>query len=191
MKLTETMNKLVKGLPRKETLIKIIELNKKQEAFDDQTIEKMCEQKNALYVDSLQTLSAANLLPHILEFIQEAKKEGYLLAIASSSKNAPMILNKLNIAQYFDYIVNPQSVINGKPAPDIYLAAASGLDLNPNECVGIEDAEVGIKGLNQAGIFTVGIDNGNEKIKNQANISFSTTNELDLKQIVNVFNNRK
>ena len=183
---SSTENELLRGLPRKETLLAILKL--KAIDFDEATIEKICNQKNALYVQLLKTqLSKKDLLPGIIEFLETAQAQKLKMAIASSSKNAPLILERLDILKYFDYIVNVDQIKKGKPAPDIYLAAARGLNLEPAACIGFEDALVGIQGLMQAGIKTVSITNQTEEMYLNGTFTCTTTAQLDLKAILAYF----
>jgi beta-phosphoglucomutase len=182
---------LLKGLSRRDTLLAILKYKKISDKFSNEQIEKICTQKNNLYVQMLDSLNPNSLYPEINTFIQSLIKNNVKLAIASSSQNAKMILKRLNIIHFFDFLVDPLSIKNPKPAPDIYLAAAQGLHLSPSECIGIEDAIAGIDGLKSAKIFAVGIDNGVEQIKNKSNISFATPNDINLEEIITTYEKQK
>ena len=183
---TEEENALLKGLPRKETLLAILRL--KKISLDDSIIDKICDQKNNLYVSFLQTkISKKDILPGIEKLLNDAKNKAIKMAIASSSKNAKIILEKLEIIDYFDFIVDVDTIKNGKPAPDIYLAAAKGLNLKARECIGFEDAFVGIKGLIRSNIHPVSITNGIKEMNIHGAYICQTTNEIDLDQILEYF----
>lgn len=77
---------------------------------------------------------------------------------------------------YFDAIVDPTKIAHGKPAPDIYLAAASALGLSPSDCVGFEDAVAGIAAINSATAVSIGIGSANEL--KQADKLFASTQDL-------------
>jgi beta-phosphoglucomutase len=102
-------------------------------------------------------LAEDDILPGLRTLIEQAHAKKFKLAIASSSKNAPLILKKIKLFDFFDYISNPSDIPNGKPAPDIYLDAAKGLNLKPEQCIGFEDAIEGVRGLAVANIDSVGI----------------------------------
>ena len=181
-------NELLKGIPRRETLLKILELKKME--MNDQLIDQVCDEKNNLYVSLLKTeISEDDILPGILQLLEDARKLNLKIALASSSKNAKAILERLKIINYFDFIVNVNKIKNGKPAPDIYLAAAKGLKLNPQECIGFEDALVGIEGLMSANIKTVSITNSIKEMYVNGTYICETTNDIKLENILEYFKN--
>ncbi len=183
---TEKENELLKGLSREKTLLEILKLKKVK--LDKKEIEKVCEDKNNLYISFLNTkLKKSDILPGIEKLLKEAKKLKLKMAIASSSKNAKLILKKLDVLKYFDYIVDVDKIENGKPAPDIYLAAASGLNLQPRECVGFEDAISGIIGLLAANINTVSITNNTKEMYKNGTYICDTTKDIDLNKIISYF----
>ena len=187
IKYTEKENELLKGLPRKETLLAILKLKKIK--LDNKKIDKMCEDKNNLYIKSLKTkITKKDILPGIKKLLDDAKKAKIKMAIASSSKNAKTILERLDVIDYFDYIVNVDKIKNGKPAPDIYLAAAQGLKLKPEECVGFEDALVGIQGLMSAKIHAVSVTYGIKEMYVNGTFICDTTADINLDKILAYFN---
>lgn len=184
--LTEEINEKIKGLPRKETLLEILKIYDVN--INDDLINDLCEKKNNYYLELLNTnLGQKDILDGIYNLLIDAKNDGIKLAIASSSLNAKMILEKLNILDLFDYIVDSKKIKNGKPAPDIYIDAAYGLNLDPRECIGFEDASVGIYGLNQAKIFSIGINKNDLTVKNNSKLFFNSTNELNYEKIKKEF----
>ena len=101
-------------------------------------------------------LAERNVLPGIRNFLQEARADGMKLGLASASKNARAIMDALNLTQSMDFIADAAAA-RSKPAPDIFLLAAEGLGLQPENCIGIEDASAGIKAIHAAGMRAVGI----------------------------------
>ncbi len=91
-------------------------------------------------------------LPGVIELIKALKAEKFKLAVGSSgpSKNVYMFLESLKIQNYFDAIVTAAEVKNGKPAPDVFLIAAKGVKVKPENCVVIEDAPVGVEAAKRA-----------------------------------------
>ncbi|MEG0456883.1 MAG: HAD-IA family hydrolase [Oscillospiraceae bacterium] len=189
--LTETVNEKIKGFPRTETLLKIFEIyDFDYSEFDESKLEKICDVKNETYLNLINSkLNEDYILFGIKNLLQEAKSMNLKIALASSSKNAPLILDKLKIKSYFDFIANPSDVKNSKPAPDLYLLAAKGLNLLPSECVGFEDAMIGIQGLNDADIFSVGISLQDYYVRNNSKYFVKDTKELNLKDILAKANN--
>jgi beta-phosphoglucomutase len=79
-------------------------------------------------------------------------------------------MNRLQLTDQFDTIVDASSIKNGKPDPEIFLKAAQQLEVEPERCIGIEDAEAGIEAIKAAGMFAVGI--GNETTLSKADLIF-------------------
>ncbi|VEU75064.1 beta-phosphoglucomutase (beta-PGM) domain-containing protein [Mycoplasmopsis citelli] len=179
-------NEPLKGLPRKETLVAILKLKNLLSQFSEQKIEQMCFNKNEEYKQMLQTsLNPSAILPGIENFLKELKNKKYKLAVASSSHNAPLILEKIQLINYFDFIVDPANVKNGKPAPDIYLLAAQGMNLVPQECVGIEDAPSGVKSIIEANMRSIAIiPQGQEHLFDHSDLVIHSTEELILNDIL-------
>lgn len=137
---------------------------------------ELAAEKNELYKESLATLSSQDILPGITNLLADLKAHQVKIALASASQNGSFILAKLQLTAYFDAIVDPTKVTHGKPAPDIYLAAASALDLAPSDCVGFEDAVAGISAINSAKAVSIGIGSANEL--KQADKLFASTQDL-------------
>lgn len=179
-------DEFLKGIPRKEALLKILET--REIDLPNHLIEQICNEKNHLYVTYVQNqIDEQAILPGIKDFLKKAKLKNLKLAIASSSKNAKTILHCLNLINHFDFIVNTDEIQNGKPAPDIYLAAAKGLNLKPSECIGFEDALSGIKGLIDAQIKTVSIIEPTANFNLSGTYVCSSTQELNLDLILDYF----
>jgi HAD superfamily hydrolase (TIGR01509 family) len=110
-----------------------------------------------------QQLSQAELTPTegITEVLKHLKHNGHLLAIASSGlkRNISVILHKLDMEQYFDLIVSGDEIPNGKPDPDIFLAAASYLNMPPSACIVVEDSTNGVAAAKAAGMYCIGYRN--------------------------------
>lgn len=183
--LDKATNYKVQGLVRKETLLKILELNNFDlSKIDEAKINKICDKKNKYYLSLIKNkMSEENILPGILNLLKIAKKEKLKIAIASSSKNSSLILTKMNIIHFFDYIVNLDEIKKPKPNPEIYLEACKGIGCNVNECIGFEDASLGIEGLNKANIFCVGINPNNEYVKQNCNFYLQSTKEINFEDI--------
>lgn len=179
--LYHTMEIAMRGKSREASLAVLLEINAVKDKYDNKQKEKMCDEKNDYYKTLLHNLSKEDCLPGVLQFIETLHNEGIKVALVSSSLNALFILNKLEITDYFDVIVDPKSVNEGKPKPDIYLKGCEQLRLSPHFCLGIEDAPTGIQSIDSAGMFSIGI--GNPEILKEATINFISTEELTLNKI--------
>lgn len=98
-------------------------------------------------------------IPHAIELIYKLKRDNFKLAIASASTTLFInkVLNELEIKDNFDAIVSAQEVEHGKPAPDIFLLAASRLGVSPEDSVVIEDGRSGMIGAKEAGMKCIGL----------------------------------
>lgn len=174
VKLPSDLEEKTKGVSRADSL-KVI-LNYLDVSVSERMFQQLLFEKNEQYKESLKQLSPDNILPGVAAFISELKQQNVKLALASSSLNGPLILEKLALAETFDTIVDPSKVENGKPAPDIFIAAANSLNLKPSECVGIEDSIAGLEAIKESGAFSVAI--GNSIDLKTADLPLSTTAEL-------------
>ncbi len=96
------------------------------------------------------------------------------IGLASVSLNAPGILHALGIHQAFDFCADASRICRSKPDPEIFLAACKGLNVRPEEAIGIEDAAAGVDAINAAGMLSVGIGPG----LNHAGLQLHSTQEL-------------
>ena len=155
-------NEQLKGISRMDSLERILTLGNKNDAYTEVEKEELATKKNTHYVQLLQSLTPDDLLPGVKTFLDEAKAKNIPCAIASASKNAPFILDKLGVMQDFDTIVDPATLKKGKPDPEIFIQAALALGIEPAEAVGFEDAQAGIDGIKAAGMYAVGVYSGEE-----------------------------
>jgi beta-phosphoglucomutase len=96
-------------------------------------------------------------LPGAGEWVKRLERAGWRQAIASSAPrlNVETILEVTGLR--FDAIVAAEDVTHGKPAPDVFLAAARKVDVPPRRCVVVEDADAGVEAGRRAMMRTVGI----------------------------------
>jgi HAD superfamily hydrolase (TIGR01509 family) len=117
---------------------------------------------NVAVVDRVTSAYEAHLplLPHAVEIVRELATR-WPLGVASSS-NRPIIelvLERAGLRACFDAIVSSEEVEHGKPAPDVYIAAARLLDVEPEDCAAVEDSTNGIKAAVAAGMRTIAAPN--------------------------------
>lgn len=147
---------------------------------EDQKV-ALATEKNTNYLKLVDQMTPANILPGIKAFLDEIKDHGYLLSLASASKNAPKVLQKLQLTDYFPKIVDPKILSKGKPDPEIYLKGAALIDLKPEQCIGVEDAAAGVESINAAGETSIGI--GDKQTLKDADIHFENTADMTLANI--------
>lgn len=97
----------------------------------------------------------------IKDLLENLTKLRYRVALASSSSKPfiEAVLNKFEINRFFEVIVSGDEIKDGKPAPDIYIEAASRLAVSPDSCIVLEDSKNGINAGNAAGMKTIGFSN--------------------------------
>ena len=178
----EAVNERLKGVSRMKSFEIILEVNGAEDRFSEAEKEELIKKKNDLYVSFVKTLTPDDMMPGIAEFIDRAKAEGIKTAVASVSKNAPLVLSCLGAADKFDYVADASKVTKSKPAPDIFLVCADALGVFPCDCIGIEDAQAGIEAIKAAGMFSVGINVAVTSV--EPDIHLKSTSELDFDKIV-------
>ena len=181
----EKFNECLKGVSRMGSLELILQHGGQENDYAPAEKEALAAKKNARYVELLQDITPKNVLPGILPFLEECHNSGIQTALASASKNAPFILDKLGIANHFDYVADAAKVAHSKPAPDIFLAAAAGLDFAPEFCLGVEDAAAGIQAIHAAGMKAVGI--GGKETLYEADLLLADTGKLNLLSVLKNF----
>lgn len=105
--------------------------------------EVLAEQKNQIFKSYLPELSEADLDEELVPTILQLKREGYLLAVASSSKNAGAVLRHLQLDDYFDTISDGNNSKKQKPEPEIYLNVCKFLNVAIEECMIVEGTAIG------------------------------------------------
>ena len=177
-------NEQLKGISRMDSLERILAYGGKENDYTAEQKEEMAADKNANYVKLLDDLSPADLLPGVKAFLDAAKEMNVPCSLASASKNAPFILKKLGVYDYFDAIVDPATLKKGKPDPEIFVRAAELIHIDPSEAVGFEDAQAGIEGIKGAGMYAVGVE-GNEPLT-EADMTIKSFEELNVSDLLNL-----
>ena len=179
----ENFNETLKGISRMDSLDRILAHGHRENAFTPAEKEALAQQKNDHYVQLLEHLTTEDVLPGVVPLLQQAQARHIPCAVASASKNAPLILEKLGVRAYFATIVDPDSLSKGKPDPEIFLAAADSIGVLPQNAIGFEDAQSGIDGLKAAGIYAVGLSASQPLIG--ADMQVSEMTELSVDALLN------
>ncbi len=170
----QEINKQLLGVSREESLERILAAN-----CATWTAEKKaacCVRKNERYKELLGGLTKKDILPGITGLLAELKANGVPAVLASSSKNAPAVLEALGIRDCFAAIADAARVQKAKPEADIFLDAAEKSGAWYTDCVGIEDAPAGIQAIKKGGLTAVGIGRG--KGLDGADLLLGSTEEL-------------
>jgi beta-phosphoglucomutase-like phosphatase (HAD superfamily) len=89
----------------------------------------------------------------------KAEKIDRCIASSGLMKNVQLILEKLNVEEYFSHLVSGEMVTNGKPSPDIFLQAAGHFSTKSSNCVVIEDSRNGVEAARSANMNCIGYIN--------------------------------
>lgn len=150
---TREDNELLRGIPRRESLLLIL----KGRQFSEEQIQDMMARKNRYYLEFIREISGRDLLPGARELLEEIHAAGLKSALGSASRNAPEVIQRLGIAHLLDAVSHGGSVEKQKPAPDLFLHAAAQLGLEPGQCVVVEDAAAGIEAARAGGFRSIGL----------------------------------
>lgn len=97
------------------------------------------------------------ILPGALAFVDALCGKKLKTAVASSSKNAPFILERLRLADTFDAVVSGNDIAKSKPDPEVFLTAARRLETAPAVCLVVEDSLAGIEAAKAGGMRALGV----------------------------------
>jgi beta-phosphoglucomutase len=112
----------------------------------------LAERKNELYRRAIESISPRDLSPGALELFKLLRTRGIKVAIASSSRNAPALLDRLGLRPHIDATADGNDSLPAKPDPALFLLAAVRAGVPPESCVVVEDAAAGIEAARQAGM---------------------------------------
>lgn len=151
------MNKFV-GRHNNQLMPMVFEKNLSQEE-----IAKYGEEKEAIY----RELYATYVTPvkGLYAFLAALKQREIKLAIATGAilENRNFVLQAIGLIDTFHEVVGGEEVINGKPAPDVFLLTAKKLGVSPQKCVVFEDAPAGITAAKRAGMQAIAISTTHKK----------------------------
>ncbi len=142
-----------RGIGRMESLELVLGALAAQLTPDEK--EGLCEQKNLIYREQLKHLSREDIEPGAVEALTALRGRGVKLAVASSSRNAPLITERLGFNELLDAVVDGGMISRSKPDPEVFLKAAELLDCEPARCAVVEDAQSGIDAARSGGFFAV------------------------------------
>jgi len=151
----EAFNEELKGVDRMGSLELILARAPRTYTLEEKRA--LADAKNRHYVELIATMTAADLLPGALRALEDVRAAGLKIGLASVSRNAFTVLDRLGIRDRFDDVVDAATVARGKPDPEIFLTAAAHLGVDPADCLGVEDAAAGVASIKDAGMFAVGV----------------------------------
>lgn len=163
---TEQDNERLKGVSRMTSLDILLEIG--GVTLSDEEKVRLADKKNENYRTYILKMQPDEILPGAKEFLTELKAKGIKIALGSASKNAMTILDKLELTNYFEAIIDGTKVSKAKPDPEVFVKGAEALDVVPEACVVFEDAEAGVEAAIAGNMRCVGI--GSQDVLGKANI---------------------
>jgi len=143
----------LRGVSREESLRYLLKGRK----VSDAQFHEMMDRKNRYYTEMIEKMTPDDLVQGGRQLLQEIRQAGIKIAIASASKNCRTVLEHLDITGLLDGIADGYSVVNTKPAPDIFVYAAGIVQIPTPESLVIEDADAGIEAAKAGGMLGLGI----------------------------------
>jgi beta-phosphoglucomutase len=174
-------NENLKGIDRMGSLDLILASSPRQ--YTPAQKLALADEKNLHYQELIAAISAADLLPGAVDALDAVRAAGLRIGLASVSKNAFTVLERLGITDKFDYVVDAATIAKGKPDPEIFLKAGRELGVAPADCLGVEDAVAGVASIKSAGMFALGI--GQPSVLAQADTVIPDLRQFDLAEYQN------
>lgn len=154
----EIINRRLRGVSRAESLEIILEKCPKK--FSSEEKAQLMEEKNNLYRSLLSQMTPADLPEATRNMLNTFHQAGIRLAVGSSSKNASLILHQLCAESLFDAICDGTKINHSKPNPEVFIKAAEMLNLEPEQCLVVEDAASGLLAAHTAAMDCAMIGSG-------------------------------
>lgn len=132
-----TINNRLRGVSRMASLEIILE-QYHGAPLSEAKKEQLAAMKNDIYRESLKNMSPADLTDEVKRTLDALRAAGLKLAIGSSSKNTPFILERIGLGRYFDAVSDGNNITRSKPDPEVFLKAAEMLRLAPARCLVVE-----------------------------------------------------
>jgi len=150
------------------------------------SIDELTEIQLRIKSDLLQE-SDLKAIPGIVELLEEIKIMRIPIAVASSSPRQfiDSVVEKIGIEQYFALMLSGEEVEHSKPEPDIFLKVAGLLNVNPSECLVVEDSKSGTTAAKKAGMTCIGYQNvnsGNQDLS-KADLIVNDIKEIDIRKM--------
>jgi len=179
---TEHQNEQLKGISRMESLELI--LNWGGVTLTAEEKEAWATKKNQWYLDLVMQMTPNEVLPGVPEFLTSLRANGIKIALGSASKNSKLILERIEMLDYFDAIIDGNNITKGKPDPQVFLMGAEATGAQPSECVVFEDAVAGVQAAKAGGMKAVGV--GSADIMTEADIVIATFEDFSVEKLAQI-----
>ncbi len=181
---TEEQNEHLKGVSRVKSLEVLLELGNVNLSEDKK--KALLVEKNNEYLEYVNKMTSDEILPGVIRVLDFLDKKGVKYALGSASKNASLILEKVDLLDRFSALVDGNDVSKAKPDPEVFLIGASKLKTDPENCIVVEDAIAGVQAANKAKMLSIGI--GSREVLHEANYVFKDMNEIKSEFLIKILN---
>lgn len=179
---TEHQNEQLKGISRMESLELI--LNWGGVTLTEEEKVAWATKKNQWYLDLVMQMTPNEVLHGVPEFLKSLRANGIKIALGSASKNSKLILERIQMLDYFDAIIDGNNITKGKPDPQVFLMGAEATGAQPSECVVFEDAVAGVQAAKAGGMKAVGV--GSADILTEADIVIATFEDFSVEKLAQI-----
>ncbi|MBD2446884.1 HAD family phosphatase [Nostoc sp. FACHB-152] len=168
----------------------------------DEYLNQLLNRKAEAYVLELEKLDKLPIYPGVEDLIYQVRSQNIKLGLVSGAlrKEIELVLNHTKLANYFTVIVAGDDITTSKPQPDGYILAVERfnqnypeLDVQPQECLAIEDTPAGIQAAKQAQMQVVGVANTYpfHMLQRCCNWTVDYLTDLELERVQNVFSGKE
>ncbi|QRM88300.1 beta-phosphoglucomutase [Lacinutrix sp. WUR7] len=172
---THEQNEQLKGVSRVKSLEKILEWGNK--TISEEQFNNLMASKNDDYLSFIAKMDDNEILPDVPKILDYLIAQEQPVSLGSASKNARQILEKVNLMNKFNAIVDGNDVSKAKPDPEVFLIAAKHLNIKPEDCIVFEDSVAGVQAANTANMISIGI--GEKDVLHEADYIFSDFTEIE------------
>jgi len=176
---TEHQNEQLKGISRMESLELILKWGNVTLTEEEKV--EWATRKNAWYLDLVKQMTPDEVLKGVPEFLTSLRANHIKIALGSASKNSKLILERINMLDYFDVIIDGNNITKGKPDPQVFLMGAEATHCKPEECVVFEDALAGVQAGKAGGMKVIGV--GSADILNEADFVIAGFEEMTIDRL--------
>lgn len=177
---TEVENEQLKGISRVESLEILLAMG--GVSLSQKEKETYLDRKNNWYLEYIDAMDRSEILPGVVSFLEKVRNSDRKIALGSASKNAMRILEKIEIIDAFDAIIDGTKVTRSKPHPETFLLGAKATNTPPENCVVFEDAAAGVAAAKAGNMYTVGV--GDPEVLKQADRIIPGFKEVDLELLL-------
>jgi beta-phosphoglucomutase len=176
----------------------LVELLKRRGRFlTEAYLDRLLLRKSQAYQAKIDSLETLPIYPGLADFMARIRVAGLKMAVVSGAMRSDiqLVLNLAGLAESFELIVTGEDTMTSNPAPDGYLLAVElmnrqypGWNLEPGECLAVEDSFAGIEAAKQAGIQVLGVSHTYpfHMIQRQANWTVDYFADLELDRVAEI-----